>query len=128
MKKCVIVLISLFAICFAEDIGVEDRPTITENLRRTQTELFWGHEFAEEFLVQNRERLSNYLIIIEEQIIGQFMNAYAEIKNVTLETRRIMEEDYAEPSFCKDRVRNRWELQVTRFGSKMSQCLSVADG
>lgn len=128
MKTFVFFLFSLLAITIAEDIGIEDRPTITESLHQAQQELFWGHEFAEEFLVQNRERLSNYLIIIEEQIIASFMQSYADIKNIAIETRRIMTEDYPEPSFCKDRVRNRWELQTRRYGQKLSECLAVADG
>lgn len=127
MKKFVFLLISLFAISIAEDIGIEDRPTITNELHRAQEELFWGQEFGEEFLVQNRERLSNYIIIIEEQIVASFMDAYAAIKNTSIETRRIMTEEYPEPSFCKDRVRDRWELQTRRFGQKLSECLGTAD-
>jgi hypothetical protein len=128
MKVLVFILFSFIAISFAEDIGIEDRPTVTDSLLRAQQELFIGHEWGEEFLVQNRERLSNYLTIIEEQVIASFMRTYADISNISNETRRIMIEDYPEPSFCKDRIRNRWELQSRRFGRKMAECLSTAYG
>jgi hypothetical protein len=86
-----------------------------------------GHEFSELFLVQNRERLSSYLTEIELITLNTFMDAYAEIKRIGEETRRAMAE-YEEPSFCKDNVRARWELQVTRYGQKLSQCLGVTEG
>lgn len=41
-----------------------------------------------------------------------------------IETRAAMDE-FEEPSFCKDAVRNRWDLQVTRFGIRLSGCLGV---
>jgi hypothetical protein len=55
------------------------------------------------------------------------MGAYAQIKNRAIATRAEME-SFTEPSFCKDNVRARWELQVTRFGQKLSQCLGVTYG
>lgn len=83
-----------------------------------------GHELAELFLVQNRARLSDYLERIEEIALDGFMGAYREIKIMGIETREAMDA-FEEPSFCKDAVRNRWELQVTRFGINLSSCLGV---
>lgn len=109
-----------FVLLFALAHG-QDR-TVTEDLVGAQGELTIGHEFAELFLVQNRQRLSDYLETIEEVALDEFLTAYATIKNRGIETREAMEE-FTEPSFCKDNIRARWELQVTRYGQKLSQCL-----
>lgn len=90
-----------------------------------QQELSIGHEFAELFLTQSRARLSGYLTGMEEEVLDSFMGAYREIKVHGIEVREQMDA-YDEPSFCKDAVRNRWDLQVTRFGQKLSQCLGDA--
>jgi hypothetical protein len=97
------------------------------SLLQAQSELTIGHEFAELFLADNRRLLSDYLERLERILLDTFMGAYAQIKNKGIETREAMEE-FTEPSFCKDNVRARWELQVTRYGQKLSQCLGVADG
>jgi hypothetical protein len=120
----VLVIFALFALAYGQD--TETR-TVTEDLVAAQDELTIGHEFAELFLAQNRGRLSNYLEEIELIALSQFLDAYAEIKNTGISTREIMEE-FTEPSFCKDNVRARWELQVTRYGQKLSQCLRVTFG
>jgi hypothetical protein len=99
--------------------------TVTEDLVEAQRELTIGHEFAELFLTQNRGRLSNYLAIMEEQILDSFMEAYANIKNYSIETRAAMEA--VETSTCSDNVRARYDLQVTRYGQKLSQCLRDAE-
>jgi hypothetical protein len=126
--KLLLVISFLVSLAMCQIAPPERPPTMTNKLIDAQEELFFGHEFAEEFLVRNRRVLSDYLERIEVRVIDDFMNAYAAVKNIALETRRIMEEDYAEPSFCKDRVRNRWDLQVTRYGLRLSNCLGVADG
>jgi hypothetical protein len=105
----------------------QERNTVTEDLLLAQEELTIGHEFAELFLADNRKRLSDYLEFMEEKIIESFMDAYADIKTTTIETREAMEE-LNETSDCGNNVRARWELQVTRYGQKLSQCLAVADG
>lgn len=124
MKFLVILSLVGFALCQIDT----EHPTLDAALRQSQQELTWAHEFAEEFSVQNRQILSNALLMIEERILESFMNSYADIKIHAIETRRIMEEDYPEPSFCKNRVRERWELQVSRYGQKLGECLGVADG
>jgi hypothetical protein len=127
--KLLVILSLIAVVAFAqEDIEIERPPTLYETLRQSQQELTWAHEFAEEFSVENRQILSNALLMIEERIIASFMDAYADIKVHAIDVRRIMEEDYPEPSFCKNRVRERWELQVTRYGQKLGECLGVADG
>lgn len=119
-----LVIFALFALAYGQE--AEPR-TVTEDLLAAQDELTIGHEFAELFLVQNRGRLSNYLEDIELIALNSFIDAYSEIKINGIETRAIME-SYEEPSFCKDNVRARWELQVTRYGQKLSQCLRVTFG
>jgi len=116
----VLAIFALFALASCQD----ERPTVTEDLLRAQAQLTIGHEFAELFLVQNRYRLSNYLEEIEHLVLNEFMDGYTAIKTTGIETREAMEE-FTEPSFCKDAVRARWELQVTRYGQKLSQCLRV---
>lgn len=122
----VLVIFSLIAAAFAQ-IDIE-HPTLDAVLRQSQQELTWGHEFTEEWLVQNREMLSDALLVIELRVIEDFMAAYTEIRTIADDTTRIMEEDYPEPSFCKNTVRQRWDLQVVRFGTKLSQCLNIANG
>lgn len=122
----VLVIFSLIAAAFAQ-IDIE-HPTLDAALRQAQQELTWGHEFTELWLVENREMLSEQLIRIELRVIEDFMTAFTEIRTIADDTTRIMEEDYPEPSFCKNIVRERWDLQVVRFGTKMSQCLGIADG
>lgn len=115
MNFVVIFMLVAFANC-------QQLATVTEDLHAAQRELTIGHEFAEIFLVHNRERLSSYLEHMELEILHSFMEAYAKIKNTGIATREIMEE-FTEPSVCFDRIRARWELQVTRYGSRLSQCL-----
>lgn len=118
MKLLVLTLLFAFANC---------QNTVSEDLLAAQAELTIGHEFSEEFLVLNRQRLSDYMERIESEALDMFMVAYAEIKNIGIETRAEMD-DFTEPSFCKDNVRARWELQVTRYGQRLSQCLGVTNG
>lgn len=122
----IFVILSLIGLTICQ-IDIE-HPTLGAKLRQSQQELTWGHEFAEEFSVENRQVLSNVLLMIEEQILASFMNAYADLKTHSIEVRRIMEEEYPEPSFCKNRVRERWEIQVVRYGQKLGECLGIADG
>lgn len=107
--------------------GLAHCQTVTEDLVAAQNDLTIGHEFGELFLVQNREILSNYLAIIEQTALDHFMGAYASIKNLSLETREAMAE-FTEPALCTNHVRARYELQVTRFGQRLSQCLGETNG
>lgn len=100
--------------------------TVTEDLLAAQEELTISHEFAELYVIQSRLLLSDYLSRIEVFVIDHFMEAYAAIKITGLETREEME-SFVEPSFCKDAVRARWELQLTRYGMRLSQCLGVTN-
>lgn len=120
----IIVLFALFAVALSQDA---DRIPVTEQLHAAQAELTVGHEFIELVKIESRRRLSEYLERIELLVLDQFMTAYAQIKNKGIETREAMA-DFTEPSICKDNVRARWELQVTRYGQKLSQCLSVTAG
>lgn len=117
----------IIAFCLLFGLALcQDSRTVTEDLVEAQRELTIGHEFAELFLAQNRGRLSNYLAIMEEQILDSFLQGYAYIKTTALETREAMAE--VEPSTCSNNVRQRYELQVTRYGQKLSQCLRAAEG
>lgn len=99
---------------------------VTQDLLEAQAELTIGHEFAEIFLVENRARLSNHLEYVEQGVLDYFMGAYAEIKNIGIATRERMSEFPETP--CKDSVRARWELQIPRYGQKLSECLRLTYG
>lgn len=120
-KMKVFALFLLFAVAY----GQEAR-TVTEDLLQAQEELTVGHEFSELFLVQNREILSDYLEIIEDIALDSFMDAYTYIKIASVETLEAMDE--YEQSFCKDAIRARYDLQITRYGQKLSQCLGTTHG
>lgn len=122
----IIFLLTLVAAAFGQ-IDIE-HPTLGEAFRQSQRELTEGHIFAEEWLVQNRQMLSELLERIEVRVIDDFMEAFLDMQNIADDTKRRMEEDYPEPSNCKNRIRERWDLQSLRFGTKMSQCLGIADG
>src|SRR5690349_20361148 len=111
----------VFLLCVA--LASAQTTTVTEELVAAQAELTIGHEFAELYLVQNRRRLSDYLELMEEEILDSFLTAYAAIKDNAIETRGEMAGFAA--STCTDGVRARYELQVSRFGQRLSQCLRV---
>lgn len=117
----------IFIVCLLFALANGQTQTVAEDLIAAQRELTIGHEFAELFLVQNRGRLSYYLTEMELQILNAFLIAYEDIKITGIETRETMD-SYVEPSECKDNIRARWELQVTRYGQKLSQCLGLSDG
>jgi hypothetical protein len=116
----IFVIFALFALANCQTAN----QTVTDELMAAQAELSISHEFAELLMLQNRERLSNYLEQIEQFTLDTFLTAYGQVKTVGIDTRRQMDE-FEEPSFCKDRIRARWELQVTRYGQKLSQCLAT---
>lgn len=115
MKLIVGIFLGLFAVAIAQE------RTVTQDLLDAQRELSLGHRFFETLLHSSRGSLSNYIHRIEREVVNGFLDNYAIIKNVAIETNQIM--DDFESSVCKDRIRTRWDLQVKRYGSKLSQCL-----
>lgn len=103
----------------------QDPNTVTDDLLASQAELTIGHEFTEILLVQNRDRVSNYLQSMEISILDSYMDAYASIKTRAVQTREDMLEN-SEPSTCRDAVRARYELQITRYGRKLADCLEFS--
>lgn len=88
---------------------------------RAQEELSTSHEFAEVLLAANRDQLSSYVNQMTGELIKSFMDSYGSIREVADETRAIFD-DY-ESSFCVARIRRRWNLQYTRYGNRLSECL-----
>ena len=121
MKVLAVFLLFALASCQGQE-----RVTTTEDLLDAQRELTIGHEFAEIFLTDNRQLLSEYLEIIERVVLDSFLDSYAEIRTLGDEITARMD-DFEEPSFCKDGIRARWVLQVTRFGQKLSRCLRTTN-
>lgn len=110
-------ILSLFVVVNARD------PTIVDELLAGQSELSLGHEFMERLLHDNRMMLSSYLLDLENAAINSFMDSYTVVANIADATTKAMDE--FESSFCKDRIRARWNLQVTRYGNRLSECLAV---
>lgn len=52
----------------------------TEDLLAAQAELSVGHEFTETLLQVNRNIISSYIEIVEQQLIDSFMDTYSEIQ------------------------------------------------
>lgn len=115
----------LVALIFTLGYCQETRPdlSVTDDLLAAQEQLTIGHEFSEVFLVENRQRLSDYVERIERFALDHFLNSYAEIRGIADETEELMNA-FVEPSVCKDTIRARWALQVARYGQMISRCLA----
>ena len=50
------------------------------------------------------------------------MDSYSEIKQIGEDTSSVLNE-ITVPNVCHSRIISRWELQVTRYGQKLSQCM-----
>lgn len=58
----------------------EDHIDTTEDLLQAQNELTMGHEFTEIMLQVNRNIISSYIEIVQEQLIDSFMDSYSELQ------------------------------------------------
>lgn len=99
-----------------------DRESTKDGLLRAQNELSIGHEFAELTLAINRNVITSYVAIVSSSVLDSFMDSYSEIKQIGDETTIIFNEISA-PNACHNRIIARWELQITRYGQRLSQCM-----
>jgi hypothetical protein len=65
---------------FLKVFGQEDHVNTTEDLLEAQAELSVGHEFSETMLQVNRNIISSYIELVEQQLIDSFMDTYSEIQ------------------------------------------------
>lgn len=73
-------------------------------------------------LATNRNVITSYIAIVSSSVLDSFMDSYSEIKQIGDETSIIFNEISA-PNVCHNRIIARWELQITRHGQKLSQCM-----
>ncbi|CAO1398661.1 unnamed protein product [Diamesa hyperborea] len=99
-----------------------NREHTKDGLLRAQKELSIGHDFAEMTLAINRNVITSYIAIVSSSVLDSFMDSYSEIKQIGDETSIIFN-DITAPNACQSRINARWELQITRYGQKLSQCM-----
>lgn len=120
------VIFILFAVTF---VVAQDNETTTEGLLRSQEDLTLGHEFFETTLFLNRGQISAYMNRINSEVISSHLDAYALMKERILETNEALDaiEVTSETEECLNNVRNRWGLQITRFGIRLSNCIDITN-
>lgn len=91
---------------------------------RAQEELSITHEFAEFLLSSSRDQLSSYINRMIGELVQSFLDSYVDMKEVADATNEIFQN--MESGFCSERWINRWNLQSTRFGNRLSECLLVS--
>ncbi|CRL06291.1 CLUMA_CG019115, isoform A [Clunio marinus] len=121
--KAVLLWFAIIAMVTGDDVT-----DTTTDLLNAQRELTSAHERAESEYQINRNIISSYIAIVEQQLLDSFMDTYSEIHMLVDETTEIFNTEF-ESSPCIDTVRARWNLQVHRFGNRLSECLlnSVAE-
>lgn len=121
-----ILLIFLFAVIavFGQDMD----ETMTEALQRAQAELRIGHEFFERTIVQSRAELSAQVYSDSRVLTESHLDAYADIKTIVLDTNALMDDLPVTPDSeeCLAASRNRWEIQILRYGRRLSGCIDIA--
>lgn len=123
MKALVAVLLTLGSV-----FGQEEE-TITAGLLRSQSDLSLGHEFFETNVIISRETLSSFIYSDTRAFINAHMDAFGDIKVTMIETTEALDEIVITPEneACVDGIKNRWEIQIHRFGHRLSDCLKTAN-
>lgn len=101
--------------------------TVTEGLLEAQEELRAGHQFFQESILDSRATLSGFIENDVRQLLDSHLDAYASIQTIALETTASIDELEVNESTeaCLTAIRTRWEVQVSRYGQRLSQCISV---
>lgn len=123
MKTLLIILFAVIAV-----IGQDVDETMTESLQRAQAELTIGHEFFERTIVNSREQLSAQVYSDSRVLTESHLDAYADIKTIVLDTTALMDDLPVTPDSeeCLAASRNRWDIQILRYGRRLSDCIDVA--
>lgn len=114
----------IFLTIFIAIISAISAETVTEELLRAQDELNHSNLFVEHYLFRHRDAVTTLLAQLQLFSKDIFMDTYTEIKHLARDTEHIIREN--EPSACRDRIERRFDLQVMRFGQRLSGCLAVA--
>lgn len=123
MKTLLIFLFAVIAV-----YGQEMDETMTQSLQRAQAELAIGHEFFERNIVVSREQLSAQVYSDSRLITESHLDAYADIKTIILDTNALMDDLPITPDSeeCLAASRNRWEIQILRYGRRLSDCIDTS--
>lgn len=118
-----IVLSFLFAL-----VAVKAQDTATDTLLRQQEDLTLGHRFFEEQIMLSRNTLSTYMYGDSRALIKSHIDAIASIRDIEDLTNQLLDaitvtQDNEE---CLEVVRNRWLLQLSRFGHRLAMCMDVS--
>jgi hypothetical protein len=107
--------------------GQEWEDTVTEGLLKAQADLALGHEFFEMNIIASRDQLSVYVQRDSSDLINSHIDAYAELKVIANETNAAIDALPWTPETrdCITAVANRWQIQISRAGQGLSQCMFV---
>lgn len=103
--------------------------TVTEELLASQADLAIGHTFFEENILLSRRALSGFIEVDVRRLLDSHMDAYVSIKTTALETTAAIDELEVNASneACINALRSRWELQITRYGKLLSNCIETSN-
>jgi hypothetical protein len=124
--------LGVFLVCSLGLIAVNGQDNeirqVTADLLAAQADLAIGHRFFETAIYMNRGQISAYLQFINRAIIDSHIDTYAYIKNLGIETRDEINglETDAQSEQCVARILNRWDLQINRYGHRLSGCVRRA--
>lgn len=122
--KFLIALVFVFGAVFCQS-----DETVTEGLLRSQEDLILGHTFFDINVIMSRETLSSFIYRDTRAFADSHLDAYAEIKQITIETREELDgiETTPETETCVASAITRWEIQIQRFGHRLSDCLKTVN-
>lgn len=120
------ILLLLFAVVA---INGQDVPETTESLLRAHQDLRLGHEFFEMNIIQSRDQLSTFVNRDSREFINSHMDTYASIKAIALNTTAEIDAiaENSENEECINAIRSRWNIQIQRYGLRLSRCLGVVN-
>lgn len=109
-------------------VCVVGQETTTEGLLRAQRDLSIAHEFFEMNIIHSRDELSTYVYEDSRVLTLSHMDAYADVKTISLEITSAMNLLPVTPESedCLIIARRRWEFQIKRYGARLSDCIEVA--
>ncbi|CRK96220.1 CLUMA_CG009647, isoform A [Clunio marinus] len=118
--------LGIFLIFFVGALAQDE--TVTDGFIRAQGELSLTHEFFETTLFLNRGQISSYLYRINREIITSHIDTYAFIKTRGIDALAEINAIPETPNNaeCLGSLRNRWDLQVTRYGHRLATCVNNA--
>lgn len=110
-------------------VAVSSQETITDSLLSQQEDLVIGHTFFEEQVMRSRDQLSDFIYADSGPLINSHIEGIASIKSIGEITNLILDQiaETPENAGCLSAVRNRWQLQISRFGQQLAACIDVSN-